>query len=268
MTDASIDGPKLKLDRAKKHLTDLESACDRFLDSNPYTIIAKDNPEAEQRQHRLVRAEKPPDCLSLIAGDAVHNLRSALDHLIWQLVIANGGKPDELKTEFPIWRSKSRFESGRPGNAKGISKDALEILYGLEPHKGGNNSLWLLRQLDVVDKHRLLIAVGAARQAVLIDMIGRFKKTWQDKPGKEWVREIPDGPPVAIDPLDREIMTEGVVVFETPLGDDDFDGQVDFTVEIALDEAEIPEGEPLIKTLHELTSFVDEVIDLFAPLVV
>ena len=41
----------------------------------------------------IVRPMSDPLMLAVLLGDAVHNLRSALDHLIWQLVLLNTGKP-------------------------------------------------------------------------------------------------------------------------------------------------------------------------------
>ena len=38
---------------------------------------------------------------SLILGDLLHNLRSALDHLAWQLVVDGGGTPSQ-DTNFPV----------------------------------------------------------------------------------------------------------------------------------------------------------------------
>lgn len=256
MTQASIDGPKLKLERAKQHLRDFAEANKRFFDSNPYEIVIEDNPEADRREHRVIRAEAPPVELPLRAGDAIHNARSALDHLIWQLVIANNGQPDELTTEFPIWRSEAKFKAGRPGKAYGIGKEALDILYGLQPYKGGNNSLWLLHKLDIVDKHRLLLAVASAEQSVVIDFGARMRELSGNP-------EVPDMP-IAINPPEREIVSVGSVVFGQPLGDDAHD-DVKLMFAIALDEVEVPPGEPVAVTVGQIIDYVEEVIDLFAP---
>jgi hypothetical protein len=44
-------------------------------------------------------------------GEIVHNLRSALDHSIWELVILTTGRPPALptKNQFPIFKSKDGF---------------------------------------------------------------------------------------------------------------------------------------------------------------
>jgi hypothetical protein len=257
---ASLRGPKLKLERAKSHIGDLEEAVKRFFDTDPYKIIVEDNPQAGRREHRVVKAQDPPACLSAISGDVIHNLRTSLDHLIWQLILANSRKPNE-NAAFPIWRSESKFKSGRPGYAKGISKQALDVLYALKPYKGGNDALWRLHHLDIVDKHRLLLTVASGYQNPILDM-GVLANRLFDKPAEEaW------GPmPLAINPAERIVVREGATLFGAPLGDKNYD-DVKFSIAVALYESEVPEGEPLIKALHELASFVDETIDLFAPLI-
>ena len=121
------------------------------------------------REWKVGRADPLPSSLSLLAGDVIHNLRSALDHLIYQLVIANGAKPD-TSTAFPLWRTKALFMAKCPGSAKGMSQKAFDILYGLKPYKRGNPSLWTLHRLDIIDKRRLLLAVAEAHRNTIIDL--------------------------------------------------------------------------------------------------
>jgi hypothetical protein len=255
---ASLKGPRLKLDRAKSHLDDLVEAIKRFYETNPYDGVVKDNPETQRREFTVTRADPLPDDLAVICGDAVHNLRSALDHLIWQLIIANGGEPDE-KAAFPIWRSESKFKSGRPGHAKGVSKQALDLLYGLQPYKGGNDALWRIHQLDIVDKHRLLLTVAMRHESVILDLGGMANRLLGSD--VEW-----DPMPIALNPAERQIIKVGTVLFASPLGDEAHD-DVKANFEVALREPEIPIYESLTKALHELFSFAGEVIDLFSPLI-
>ena len=258
MSEATLDGPKLKLDRAKKHLDDLEAAINGFFETNPYAVRVKDNPETGKREHIVVKADDLPASLSVLSGDAVHNLRSALDHIIWQLVIANGGEPEDLRTAFPVWRSEADFEAGRPGDAKGISEAALDVLYGLKPYKGGNDALWLLHKLDIVDKHRLLLSVASAYQQFVIDLGPSVSKMT----GQADVPKIP----LSLLPEERYSLAVDVSLFASPLGDETHD-DLEFTIEVALDEPEVATGEPLVPALRQLAGFVDEVFDLFAPLV-
>lgn len=263
-TGGSLEGPKLKANRAKKHLSDLQAAIDRFFETNPYFVVVKDNPESGYRECEVARADPLPPDLAIISGDCIHNLRSALDHLVWQLVLANGRKPEEMRTAFPVWRSEADFESGRPGDAKGISKEALNVLYGLKPYKGGNDALWRVHKLDIVDKHRLVLALASGHQEVIIDL-GAYAREWTMRQDPERFRDL-EFPSafLPVPPDERVVIEPGAVLFQAPLGDKSHDN-VKFAFEVALYEPGFPAGESLVKTLHEMVGFVDEVIDLFAP---
>ena len=48
----------------------------------------------------------------VLIGEILHNLRSALDHLIWQLVILEtGAPPTTTKTAFPIFETAAGYKS-------------------------------------------------------------------------------------------------------------------------------------------------------------
>jgi hypothetical protein len=260
----SLRGPELKLERAKSHIGDLVAAIERFYETDPYDGLMQDNPETERREFTVTRADPLPDELTVISGDAVHNLRSALDHLIWQLILANGREPNE-KAAFPIWGSESKFKSGRPGYAKGVSKQALDLLYGLKPYEGGNDALWRIHKLDIVDKHRLLLTVAMRYESVILDLgaiiNGSFDAAGLDDPGSPF-----PSMPVAINPAEKTTIKVGRVLYSAPLGDEAHD-DVKANLEVALNEPEVPINEPVVKTLYELAGFVGEVIDLFRPLV-
>ena len=56
-----------------------------------------------------------PPGFPLIAGEAAHQLRSALDHLVWQLVIANtGATPTGTKSGFPIFKNEKGYDKRAP----------------------------------------------------------------------------------------------------------------------------------------------------------
>jgi hypothetical protein len=205
----------------------------------------------------------PPE-IALITGDAVHNLRSALDHLIRQLLIANRKDPEEYpRSAFPVWRSEADYEAGRPGDAEGISKPALDILDRLKPYKGGNDALWRLRQLDVVDKHRLLLAVGSANTNLIIDSRKLMIST---HPGHDWLKKGP-GVRAAYKAAEPTVITKEGAIFRTaPLGHEPED-YVEFPLDVALNEPTVGKPEPLVPAIHELVRFTDEIVGLFEPLI-
>ena len=58
---------------------------------------------------------------SIRVGEIAYNLRSALDHLVWQLVQSNGQHPDSYN-ESPIFRYKSRVLDQVERKLKGLTK--------------------------------------------------------------------------------------------------------------------------------------------------
>lgn len=67
----------LKLARAREHCDALELAIRDYLDTRPYELVPVELPSS--RGLRLTVAAPPPSAFALVVGDALHNLRSALD---------------------------------------------------------------------------------------------------------------------------------------------------------------------------------------------
>ena len=78
-----------KITRAKKHIEDLTKELQAFLDTNPYKVGHKRDAQTRRVTYYLTRVEPSPSCLPLIAGDAIQNLMSALDHLAYQIVCSD-----------------------------------------------------------------------------------------------------------------------------------------------------------------------------------
>jgi hypothetical protein len=255
-SSAPPDGVRLKIKRAKSHLRDLKAMWRGFLKTRPYRVVPKDNPKTERREHTVIRAAPLPADLPLIAGDVIHNLRSALDQLIF--LLANGGEAKHEKAAFPVWGTESKFKSGRPGNAKGVSKTALDILYALKPYKRGNDALWMLHYLDIVDKHRLLLTVAATHQQIVFDGVAAMQRAF---PGK--LDDAEGSLLLRLDSASPTPMAVGEVLLDAPIGDKSAD-DCKFPPFIALDEPEIGELKPLVPTLDQLVSFTEDTIALFA----
>src|SRR5580704_10825981 len=130
MTADRIRSVRLKIERAKEHIRNLDAVIQVFIQDKPYRLGAKPHPIAAIEHTTLYIAEvKPiPDRISLIIGDAIHNLRCALDHLMWQLVEAGGGTPDK-STYFPICDTPQQYASAvGKGEMQKIAPDARNII--------------------------------------------------------------------------------------------------------------------------------------------
>src|SRR5688572_7642772 len=104
MGDASLDGPRWKIRRAREHLDTLKA--DFRPDPETNRIVIEEHGDWKY----VVRAQlSDPDLrLCLITGDLVQNARAALDFLTWQLVLLYDGKPGHW-TYFPIETEESQF---------------------------------------------------------------------------------------------------------------------------------------------------------------
>lgn len=151
--NASLEGVKLKIDRANEHLKKLHKEVDDYLNSRPYEVVAKPRPGASALLVCKVYRQ-PPIKLSLLLGDFLHNLRSSLDHLAWQLVLVNGGTPGK-KTAFPILETKGP----KPVEIKGgIHPAAAHLVGKLQPYNSCDaplaDPLLTISKLNNIDKHR------------------------------------------------------------------------------------------------------------------
>jgi hypothetical protein len=71
---------------------------------------------------KLIVSVPNPDKVSLIIGDGLQNIRSALDYLVWELVLAANAEPGE-KHQFPICAIPKAFKDEiRRGRLSGLSE--------------------------------------------------------------------------------------------------------------------------------------------------
>jgi hypothetical protein len=149
-----------KYDWAKKHVDNLESAVDSFRLANPHSLGRNHDPETGEYVYYVVSVPVIPDSISLMLGDAVHNLRSTLDHLACALVEASGSQPNS-QTGFPIFDTAKAYGEMSRGKVPGLGKYALAALDRVQPYQGGwGHWAWQLHKLDIFDKHRLLLTVS------------------------------------------------------------------------------------------------------------
>lgn len=147
----------LKVKRAEQHIDAIDHTLTEFLNSDFYTVSVDKNPERGSN-HLCIDIKPTPfpfHGAALVIGDALHNLRSALDILYYGFV---SGPTDW--TSFPIRDTReelvSRLESTL--KKKQITSAVYDlILDNIKPYAAGNHALWGLHNLNVRDKHQLLI---------------------------------------------------------------------------------------------------------------
>lgn len=135
-----LQGPRLKVARAKRHIEEIWNTWVEHVQSDAYTKTEEISPDGTQKIHR-VRVHKciPPE-FSGIIGDAAHNLRSALDQLVCELIRANHNQP-RTRSGFPVATSAKRFEEAVVSKIGGVSPKAERFIRRLKQYNGGNTPL-------------------------------------------------------------------------------------------------------------------------------
>jgi hypothetical protein len=99
-----FDSSYAKIERARKQTDALQAALEGFYKNKSYSLRQELDTQAGEK--RLVfHADPFPLEWSVIIGEIVHNLRSALDHSIYELTCIENGNPLG-KTEFPIFENE------------------------------------------------------------------------------------------------------------------------------------------------------------------
>jgi hypothetical protein len=265
----------VKIERAKKHLIDFEVELRAFLDSEPYKTGTKPDPKIPKAiKYYVVSAADPPLALAAIAGDVIHNLRSALDHLVWHL-IAVSKKPGDT-VGFPIFNNSSGYKSGRYGKVKGMSKLAIKAIDRYKPYKRGNDALWRLHRLDIIDKHRHLVTAGVHVTSFIpqpLLRVGLLKalaaqKGWPVNASDAQIETIAISMPLSRRACPLKVGNVLRLPFDHIPDIPELKENIHFTFDVAFNEAGVIKGESILETLHVMADRVENLILNFKPLLV
>jgi hypothetical protein len=154
--------PNLKLVRGQTHLGELHSRINLWRVSEPHGLrpaIAED-----RLSWKLVldlRHPAPTDEWALIAGDCIHNLRSALDAAVWGFATVNGANPENSKgLGFPIVTDRAKWMNRDVRRQlEGVPQTYIDRIETVQPYNhttqaGRVSALSLMHALDIKDKHR------------------------------------------------------------------------------------------------------------------
>lgn len=178
-----LGGARLKISHAQKHLHALEKAIDTFSGHALDSVAQEMDPKTGESFFVLKELRHPDPELSLLIGDFLNNLRSALDHLAFQMVkspVVPGGKPvPDRHIAFPICDDPDNFKAAK-WKLGGAAPGAEAEIERLQPYPGRTSPfifqpsrLSLLRDLNDWDKHRLLHVVENR-----LDLVGFLNPEW------------------------------------------------------------------------------------------
>lgn len=230
--DVILERILIKTKRAEKHLSDVEA----LARSSRKGIGSFPNSEGKRRRQGTPLLVVDIGVI-VGAGDVIHNLRSALDHLAWELAKWKTGEPIKpLNCCFPIGRDIDNYKSIKAGGAvAGMSPEAKKAIDDLRPYKSGAEALWMIHYLDIIDKHRHLLIAGYQISFIGTGLPGTLS-TVQEEPAHFF-----------------------------GLFYDDFKGEDERSPQPTSMELKVAHMKPLIPSLHELLVFTDSVVKSFAP---
>ena len=165
---SGIESARLKVKRARDHIESLQKLVSDFAKDETNLVVD----QSEGKEKLRFPNDLAPD-LAILAGEVVYQLRSALDHLAFELV--NGNPTGAVLPR--NWKRECRFPlclkvptQGSPPVAvplplaynsfsktlPGISADAFRVIEQLQPYNRGNgpSQLGWLEKLANIDKHR------------------------------------------------------------------------------------------------------------------
>jgi hypothetical protein len=103
-----------KADRAQHHLRLLDRLVAEFRASEPYTVVPRPTDTPGRTEYRLHIYKPVPPEISTTIGDILHNLRSALDSLAYEMALRGRDRPMTKKQErgcvFPVRETPERFD--------------------------------------------------------------------------------------------------------------------------------------------------------------
>jgi hypothetical protein len=230
---------RMKLQRAEEHFQELMTSHATFTDPdtrNPYRMLPEFGDKPNETIWRAKITDPPPlEKWGAMVGDCIHCLRSALDHVAYELVRIN--RPTSDYSEFPICKERDRWRIDRPKKLPDVPARALAQVQRAQPYKRGADAryhpLWVIHALDIMDKHRRLNIVSPMVRAVqlltrdcTVIHDERFAGPFEDGTKINSHQVVPTGPNVQV--------------------------QAVFAFDITFGEGELLQGEPVIQKLYEL----------------
>jgi|GEM_PF-2980764 len=128
---------------------------------------------------------------------------------------------------------------------RGMSQGAIDATDAARPYKGGNEALYTLHELDIIDKHHALLPTLFAVRQATIDVNANLREF--------------KAPPFAL-PNFQEPLKDGIVFFLCEPGVEDCT-RIEF--DVGLCEPKIIKGKPIVSVLRQLVTTVGDIASTF-----
>ncbi len=243
MASPTFHDARLKIKRADEHIAELQARLVAFLDTDFYSLSVEKDADTGTYLLRFGVVTSVPDDIATVIGDALHNLRTVLDYVAFEIVTCAGGPTDFIK--FPVRSKREEVKAAlKGGEMKVAGSDIIDLILDVvQPYQGGNgDSLYVLHSLDMGDKHfkfTPVITVAALRNVT----------------GKAGPVEL-DGCSFTADESGK------LNVFGMP-EEFTFVGYGEPVFMVVFGKGQPFEGEAIVPTLHQLSQLISGTVDAF-----
>jgi hypothetical protein len=240
--DTPFLSARRKVERANHHIQETQSRIVAFVTTDYHPPFIDKDPETGN--FRLNFWHAIPD-LGAMIGDAIHNLRCALDHTVSEIVRMLGG--NDADVHFPMHETRKELEKSIDrGLKKKIGPELCSfIVETIKPYRTGNYPLWALNKLDNLDKHRMILVANYT-----------FTSTAYTVDDDSLMGPFPEN--------HFCIMTDGSAVPEGSPAYFHNQAHAQATIEVRFQERHFFDNEPVVPTLVQLAELVSGIVETLA----
>ena|SRR5688572_1298578 len=254
---------RLKSKWAKGHIRHLNAALHTFLQKNPYTFREYEELYTGDRVFQSAIKSDIDSEIPLILGDALHNMRSALDYVVQGLItervdaglIPAVADDQQFRIGLPVLRNAPTAGHVYPAlvnrKVQLAGQASVQYFMSLEAYPGGKgNAIWQLDTLNNIDKHRLIIPVAHVIVESAIYQTPRLIAPWLASTmafARKTKRPVP--------------LKDGAEVYRIKNGPSKMDMHVDLVPDIAFNEPQVIERQSVREAIQSLADVVDAILD-------
>lgn len=147
-----------KVDRADELRAVIEHEINAYLLGGPFQLRDQVVPDPPRFEVFVESVTPPPPRLGVLVGDFVHNLRSVLNHLVWQLALTQVAEPSR-DVQFPIRTKRGGRASVVETQLRDVPAEAVAVIERMQPYHAENpagHPLAELRKLSNEDRHEVI----------------------------------------------------------------------------------------------------------------
>lgn len=259
-----INGLTAKLRRAEVHIFNLKEIWKGFLDRGAYPVTSEHDVNTGYRIFKIANVAPIPIDVPLATGDAVHAIRTALDHLMYHLVSLHTRDPKVLKDAyFPICKNSEVFKARLKRIKEFLDPGVKKAIASTKAYRRGiGRAFWHLHQLDIIDKHKLLLTVGAVNRvhsmspAEIARLRHQFLGVLQDIPEVNDARNFLKA---SSTPLFNPKIGSIIAILPEP----EVHENMEFPFHVTFREPKVVKGKPVIEFLEQIRQKIYNMIMAF-----